>query len=299
MARNGWLQKNLPRLPFARRAVTRFMPGEDAESALSAAANLQRAGIQPVFTRLGENLTRADEAAAVADHYSQLQDRIATTELDGEISVKLTQLGLDLDEDIAAEHVRRLGSRAAARGTLWLDMEGSAYTERTVAFYERLRLTHGNIGICLQSYLRRTADDLQRLLPLEPAIRLVKGAYSEAPSIAFQSRAEVDANYLALAVVMLNARRAGNNVRIGLGTRDVRLIEAIAAHGKSMGLPRSAFEVQMLFGIRSDEQRRLVREGFAVRVLISYGSAWYAWYMRRLAERPANVLFALRQLLPG
>jgi len=275
------------------------MPGEDAESALSAATELRRAGIPLVFTRLGENLARAEEAAAVAEQYADLQKKVTAADLDGEISVKLTQLGLDLDEEIAASHVGHLASRAVGKGTVWLDMEGSAYTERTMAFYERLKPTHANIGICLQSYLRRSADDLQRLLPLEPAIRLVKGAYSESPSIAFHSRADIDANYLALAVRMLAARTAGNNIRIGLGTHDVRLIEMIAAHATSLGLPHSAFEVQMLFGVRSDQQRRLAREGFAVRVLISYGSAWYAWYMRRLAERPANVWFALRQLLPG
>jgi proline dehydrogenase len=299
MARNPWLQKNLPRLPFARRAVTRFMPGEDAESALKAAADLRRGGIATIFTRLGENLTSADEATAVTEQYAQLQQKIeAAADLNGEISVKLTQLGLDQSQDIAAAHVGEL-ARRVGKATLWLDMEGSAYTERTVALYERLKTTNPNLGICLQSYLRRTAEDLQRLLPLDPAIRLVKGAYSEPPAVAFQSRAEVDANYLAIAVLMLAARKAGKNVRIGLGTHDVRLIEQIAAHAKSLGLPRSVFEVQMLFGVRADEQRRLAREGFAVRVLISYGSAWYAWYMRRLAERPANVLFALRQLLPG
>jgi proline dehydrogenase len=297
MARTRWLQRNLPRLPFARRAVKRFMPGEDAESALNAASELRRVGIAAEFTRLGENLTSPDEAAAVAEQYAELQTKIAAAELDGEISVKLTQLGLDLSEDVAAAHVRELAVRVGQR-TLWLDMEGSAYTERTVALYERLKPALPNLGVCLQSYLLRTAEDMQRLLPLEPSIRLVKGAYSESPALAFQSRADIDANYLALAILMLAARKAGN-VRIGLGTHDVQLIEKIAAHAKSLGLPRSSFEVQMLFGVRADEQRRLAREGFAVRVLISYGSAWYAWYMRRLAERPANVWFALRQLLPG
>jgi len=299
MARNRWLERNLPRLPFTRRAVARFMPGDDADSALNAAADLQRAGIPAIFTRLGENLTSAEEAAEVAEHYANLEEKIAAAQHHGEISVKLTQLGLDFDEDLTAAHVGRLASRAARNGTVWLDMEGSAYTERTIAFYERLKPTNPNIGICLQSYLRRTADDLQRLLPLEPAVRLVKGAYSESPSIAFHTRADVDANYLALAVLMLAARRTGINIRIGLGTHDLRLIEQIVGHATSLGLPRSAYEVQMLFGVRADEQRRLARGGFAVRVLISYGSAWYAWYMRRLAERPANVLFALRQLLPG
>jgi proline dehydrogenase len=177
-------------------------------------------------------------------------------------------------------------------------MEGSAYTEKTVAFYERLKGTHANVGICLQAYLRRTAADIQRLLPLDPAIRLVKGAYAEPASIAWQSKHDVDTSYAALSVAMLDARKAGRNIRIGLGTHDVRLIEQVAAHAEAVGLERrSAFEVQMLYGIRVDEQRRLRREGYAVRQLIAYGEHWYPWYMRRLAERPANVVFALRQVI--
>ncbi len=177
-------------------------------------------------------------------------------------------------------------------------MEGSPYTERTIAFYERLRAGHPNTGICLQAYLRRTAADLRRLLPLEPQIRLVKGAYAEPASIAYQSRHDVDANYLALVVSMLDAFRGGAKIRIGLGTHDVRLIEQAAEHAAALGLPKPAFEVQMLYGIRMDQQRRLARDGYLVRDLIAYGEAWYPWYMRRLAERPANVIFVLRQMLP-
>ncbi|MBI3752295.1 MAG: proline dehydrogenase family protein, partial [Chloroflexi bacterium] len=182
--------------------------------------------------------------------------------------------------------------------TFWIDMEGSVYVERTVAFYERLKATHPNVGLCLQAYLRRTAADVHRLLPLSPQIRLVKGAYAEPASIAYQSRHDVDANYLALIVSMLEAAKAGANIRIGLGTHDVRLIEQSAEHAAALGLPKASFEVQMLYGIRMDQQRRLAREGYLVRDLIAYGEAWYPWYMRRLAERPANVIFALRQMLP-
>jgi proline dehydrogenase len=176
-------------------------------------------------------------------------------------------------------------------------MEGSAYAERTIAFYERLKATHPNTGICLQAYLRRTAADIQRLLPLSPEIRLVKGAYAEPATIAYQTRHDVDANYLALTVSMLEAAAAGSKIRVGLGTHDVRLVEQAAEHATALGLPRTAFEVQMLYGIRMDQQRRLAREGYLVRDLIAYGEAWYPWYMRRLAERPANVLFALRQMI--
>lgn len=298
MARNSWLRRHLPRLWFARRAVRRFMPGEDAESAVAVAVGFQIEGIASLLTHLGENLTDIAEADAVADHYLRVLDEIHTRKLDGEVSVKLTQLGFDLDVDRAFEHASGLAARATQDGkTLWIDMEGSAYTEGTVSFYERLKAVHPNVGLCLQAYLKRTAADIQRLLPLSPQIRLVKGAYAEPPSIAYRSRHEVDANYLALSVALLDAARAGKRVRIGLGTHDVQLIDQVAAHASAMGLPRTAFEVQMLYGIRMDQQRRLAREGFLVRDLIAYGEAWYPWYMRRLAERPANVLFALRQMI--
>jgi len=176
-------------------------------------------------------------------------------------------------------------------------MEGSAYAEGTIAFYERLKATHPNTGLCLQSYLHRTAADVQRLLPLSPQIRLVKGAYAEPQTIAYQSRHDVDTNYVAVAVSMLDAMHAGATVRLGLGTHDVRLIEQIAEHAAALALPKTSFEIQMLYGIRMDQQRRLAGEGYLVRDLIAYGEAWYPWYMRRLAERPANVLFALRQIL--
>ena len=299
MARNQWLRERLPKLWFARRAVRRFMPGEDVESALAAAQGFAADGITVMFTRLGENVTRIEEGDAVAEHYLGLLDTIAERDLDGEISVKLTQLGYDIDRERALAHCERLAERAAARNaTLWVDMEGSDYVEGTLELYERLHAGHPNTGVCLQAYLHRTAADIQRLLPSNPGVRLVKGAYAEPPTIAYQKRADVDANYVALALAMLEGIRAGRTVTIGLGTHDVRLIEQIAEHAVALGLERTAFEVEMLYGIRAGEQRRLAKAGYRVRDLIAYGEAWYPWYMRRLAERPANILFALRQLLP-
>jgi proline dehydrogenase len=298
MARNRWLRDHLPRLWFARRAVRRFMPGEDPESALEAATRFKAEGIASEFTRLGENVTTVEEGDAVVEHYLGLLDDIRQRGLDGEVSVKLTQLGYDIDVDRTLAHTGRLAERAAEAGrTLWIDMEGSAYAEGTIAFYERLKASHPNAGLCLQSYLHRTAADIQRLLPLSPEIRLVKGAYAEPASIAYQTRHDVDTNYVALAVALLDALHAGQKVRLGLGTHDVRLIEQIAEHASALGLPKTSFEVQMLYGIRMDQQRRFAGEGYLVRDLIAYGEAWYPWYMRRLAERPANVLFALRQIL--
>ena len=297
-ARNRWLKSRLPRLPFMRRAVRRFMPGETLEDALAAATTLQAMGIGTLYTHLGENLTSLKEADDVADHYALLLDRIAAAGIDGEISVKLTQLGLDDDPETCLRHLVRLAEHAERIGSyLWIDMEGSAYTEATVALYERLRGERPRTGICLQAYLRRTAADIERLRRLDPAIRLVKGAYDEPAAIAFQDRRAVDASYAALAVGFLAGSR-DRPVRLGLGTHDVALIELIAGQLAALGIGRDAFEIEMLFGIRAGEQRRLVRAGYRVQTLIAYGDAWYPWYMRRLAERPANVVFALRSILP-
>jgi proline dehydrogenase len=298
MARNRWLRERIPRLPPVKRAIRRFMPGEDQESALVQAELFRNEGIGCLFTHLGENIVRIEEADATAEHYLGLLESIKARGIGGEISVKLTQLGLDIDEDRTLYHVDRLLERAAEDGgVVWIDMEGSAYTERTVAIFERLKHRHPNVGICLQAYLRRTAADVARLIPLDPAIRLVKGAYDEPESLAYRTRGAVTTNYAALAVELLSASAAGRHVRIGLGTHDVDLIEQVGAHAVAMGLGRSAFEVEMLYGIRMADQRRLAKAGYPTRDLIAYGTAWYPWYMRRLAERPANVLFALRQIV--
>ena len=298
MARNRFLRRNLPRLWFAKRAVRRFMPGEDPEAALDAAEKFKAEGIRSEFTRLGENVETLMECENTAQHYIDLMDQIEARGLDGEVSVKLTQLGYDIDVERTLERAQRLAAKAAEGGrTFWIDMEGSAYAEGTISFYERLKTSHANTGLCLQSYLRRTAADIERLMPLDPRIRLVKGAYAEPESIAYQSRDDVDTSFVSLAVALLEGGQQGRDVRLGLGTHDVELIEQVAARATAMGLPKSSFEVQMLYGIRTDQQRRLVSEGYAVRALISYGHAWYPWYMRRLAERPANVIFALRQII--
>jgi len=298
MARNPWLRDHLPKLWFAKRAIRRFMPGTDPGSALDAGVAFHADGISSMFTRLGENITQLEEGDEVAEHYIGLMGDIRARDLDGEVSVKLTQLGFDLDVDRTLAHAGRLADEAAETGkTLWVDMEGSAYTEGTIVFYERLKAAHPNTGLCLQAYLRRTAADVQRLLPLDPQIRLVKGAYAEPVGIAYQSKGEVNANFVALAMALLRGAREGRKVRLGLGTHDVRLIEQIAEDAKAMGLPKDSFEIEMLYGIRMDQQRRLAREGYLVRDLIAYGDAWYPWYMRRLAERPANVVFALRQMI--
>jgi proline dehydrogenase len=297
-ARNAWLRDRLPRMRFMRRAVRRFMPGETMESAMDAAAPLEAAGIATMYTKLGENLESIAEADAVADHYIAVLDAIKARGFNGEVSVKPTQLGLDLDEDRALAHLTRIAGHAAATGSyVWIDMEGSAYTDATIRLYERLRAVEPRTGICLQAYLRRTAADIERLMTLNPAIRLVKGAYDEPAAIAFRDKRQVDASYLGLAVSFLKEGR-GRPIRLGLGTHDVALIEQIAAQVAPAGIGREGFEIEMLYGIRTGEQSRLAKAGYRVQVLIAYGDAWYPWYMRRLAERPANVTFAIRSLLP-
>lgn len=299
LSRSEFLAERATDLPFLRRAVRRFMPGERLEDALGAARSLAGDGIGTLFTRLGENVESDAEAEAVADHYRAAIDRIAAAGLDGEISVKLTQLGLGLDREATARRVDDLAERAGTAGSrVWIDMEESRFVAPTLELYRGLRPSRPCLGVCLQAYLRRTADDLADLLPLEPAIRLVKGAYREPAAIAFSRKADTDASYLGLARTLLAAAAEGR-ARAGLATHDGRLIERLLGAVREAGVADSHYEVEMLYGIRAGEQRRLAAAGVPTRVLISYGSEWFPWYMRRLAERPANVWFVLRNLLPG
>lgn len=300
MARSEWLRERIPQLPFARRAVRRFMPGETLAEALVAARALAAQGQGIVFTRLGENLTDISEADAVATHYHTVLDESAANGFAPEISVKLTQLGLDIDPDVTLRHCLSLAEHAGRLGSsLWIDMEGSDYVDATLDIYVRVLAAHPRTGICLQAYLRRSATDVVRLLPLKPSIRLVKGAYDEPASIAFRSKSEIDASFQSLSLLIAGAANAElGGTRLIMGTHDTALVERIAAFGAATGMPRSVFEVAMLYGIRPRELARLGAAGFPVRTLIAYGEFWYPWYMRRLAERPANLLFALRQILP-
>ena len=297
-ARNQWLRVHVPRLPGARRAVRKFMPGEDMDDALRAAGALQEKGIPSIFTHLGENLTDLSQADDVAAHYHQLVYRFGRWGLRPDVSPKLTQLGLDLDPEATFRHALSLARHTReAGGRFWIDMEDSSYVDRTLDLYVRLLEAHPGVGICLQAYLRRTPADVKRLLPLGAGIRLVKGAYNEPAERAFRNKRDVDAAYRELAVSMLPDAGA-DRLRLGLGTHDVELVDEIARAGAAQGIPKTAFEVQMLYGIRTDQQRRLRDAGYRVRVLIAYGDYWYPWYVRRLAERPANLWFAARQFLP-
>ncbi len=297
-AQNPWLSAHVPRWGFVRRAVSRFLPGEGFDAALQAAIAFKAQGIGSLFTRLGENVTSLSEASAVVEHYESVLARAASAGVTAEISVKPTQLGLDIDAAAAYANLQRLARAAGkAKSFLWIDMEGSGYTEATLDLYARLRADHPRTGICLQAYLYRTVEDAIKLLPLQPAIRLVKGAYAEPPDRAHAAKKDVDANYLALCSLMLPEVKRGR-LRLVLGTHDVDLIEAVDRFGRALDVEQAQIEVNMLYGIRTDQQVRLAVGGYVVKVLIAYGDAWYGWYLRRLAERPANVLFVARQLLP-
>jgi proline dehydrogenase len=295
-ADNRWLREHLPRYRFVRRSVARFMPGERLEDALAAASQLAVDGLPTTITALGENVTTAGEAERVLSEYLDAYAAIASRGLDTEVSVKPTHLGLDVDPELGAKNLARLAQRASELGgRLWLDMESHRYVEPTLELYRELRTTHPNTGVCLQSYLRRTATDVEALLPLDPSIRLVKGAYKEPPEVLVGGRSAIDESYRVLAVRLLEAR--GGNGRLVLGTHDVDLLGRIESDAKVRGLGRDAYEVAMLYGIRTPDQLRLAREGFAVRTLISYGDYWYPWFMRRIAEKPfEDTLLVLRNL---
>ena len=288
---NAMLREHLPRYRAVRRTVERFMPGETAEDGLEAAQRLAGEGLPSTFTLLGENVTEPSQATTAADEYLRLLDRIEALRLDAEISVKLTQLGFDLDADATMHHLERLAERSTAMGrTVWIDMESTAYVGATIDLYEALLTRFPNSGLCLQAYLRRSWDDVQRLSSAPASIRLVKGAYREPKEHAFQDERLIDESYFRLACHL-----AGTARRLALGTHDTELVARIEA---AVPDGRNAFEVAMLYGIRTDEQHRLAREGYAVRTLIAYGPYWYPWFMRRIAEKPvANTLLALRNVV--
>jgi proline dehydrogenase len=299
-SRQKWIGDQFRRRRFAQIAVRRFMPGEDTESALVAAKAFRPKNISTVLTQLGENVTQLSEGTAVRDHYLGLLERIGPLGLDCQISVKLTQLGLDVSRDEALRYVMALCQRAAElRNFVWIDMEDSTYADPTLELYRRGRAGHRNGGVCLQAYLRRTAADVEGLLSIGPSIRLVKGAYKESPAVAFPRKADVDAEYVKLAGTLLKKVAGRADCRVAFGTHDTRLLEQIMRDAQAGGVSKDAFEIQMLFGIQRDDQERLAAAGHRVRVLISYGSHWFPWYMRRLAERPANVWFVVKSMMAG
>ena len=294
---NQWLREHATRMPFVRRSVARFMPGEDADAALAAAGVQQAQRVGAILTRLGENVTSRAEAEAVTLHYLDLLDRIDAAALDAHVSIKPTQLGLGLDTALCHQHVQRIVDRARElRRLIWIDMENARYVDATLDLFKQMRLRSPFVGLALQAYLYRTERDVESLLPFGVALRLVKGAYLESPDIAYPKKRSVDEAYERLARrILIEHHRSGALLHIA--THDAVLIDRLTKFIAAVQIPRTAYEFAMLYGVQQAKQRQLVAAGQRLRVLISYGDYWFPWYMRRLAERPANLWFVARALL--
>ena len=282
---------------FVRRSVARFMPGERIEDAIAAASQQQSEGAGVILTHLGENVTTRDEAEDVTRHNLQVLARASEAGLDAHVSIKPTQLGLDLDPELCHRNVQRLVDRAGElKRVLWIDMENARYVDATLDLFKRMRRRSPFVGVALQAYLYRTERDVESLLPLGAALRLVKGAYLEPADIAYPRKTAVDQNYYRLACRILG-EYSRQGALLHIATHDAVLIERLTTFIEGVKIPPTAYEFAMLYGIQVPLQRRIVGAGRRLRVLISYGDYWFPWYIRRLAERPANVWFMVKQAL--
>jgi proline dehydrogenase len=283
---------------LGRRVSSRFVAGTSIADAVRATQAVNRASMSVTIDNLGENVANPEDARLSAQLYNQVLDAIAANQLNANISLKLTHMGLDVDEKLAREIVSGLVAKAAAMdppGFVRVDMEGSPYTQRTLDFVHELHAMPGNanaVGTVIQSYLRRSESDIEQLLAERIRIRLCKGAYKEPAEIAFPLKSDVDANYVKLMKILMKS-----GIYHGLATHDESIIQQAQAFAIREKLSRDSFEFQMLYGIRRDLQRKLARDGWRVRIYIPFGSEWYPYFMRRLGERPANVLFIARNLL--
>jgi proline dehydrogenase len=304
LSRAGWAQNVITQVPISRQMAHRFVAGETIADAIAAVKALNTKKLNATLDFLGESVTTKDEAARAADEYVLALDEIARSGVISNVSIKLTQFGLDLDQAFCARNVRRVVEKAQQHGNfVRVDMEGTPHTDRTLAVVNELRKDFDNIGTVLQAYLFRTAADLIALADVGTRIRLCKGAYQEPPDKAFPDKADVDANYVKLATLLLD--RSGKAVRsddgrvpplAALATHDEKMIAAAREYAAEKHIPRDQLEFQMLYGVRRELQEQLAGEGFAVRVYVPYGTQWYPYFMRRLAERPANVWFFARSL---
>ncbi len=286
------------RSSLGRRVSGRFVAGTEIADAVRATQTVNRAGMSVTVDNLGENVTNPEEARHSAQLYHQVLDEIAANQLNANISLKLTHMGLDVDEELARELVSGLVAKAASLkppGFVRVDMEGSPYTQRTLDFVHELHRMPGNqnsVGTVIQAYLKRSESDVEKLLSEGIRIRLCKGAYKEPASIAFEKKEDVDANYVKLMKILMKS-----GIYHGLATHDEKIIREAQAFAERERIARESFEFQMLYGIRRDLQQSLVRDGWRMRVYIPFGTEWYPYFMRRLGERPANVLFIARNLL--
>ena len=298
LSESRYLRALAERSAIGQRISARFVAGTQVADVLRATCAVNQSGLSVSIDNLGENVSNAEEARASAHLYRQLLDEISARKLNANISLKLTHMGLDVNENLARELAGGLVAKAASsnpRNFVRVDMEGSAYTQRTLDFVYELHRIPGNqgcVGAVIQSYMRRAESDIEKLLGKGIRIRLCKGAYKEPPDIAFQAKSEVDANYVKLMKILMKS-----GIYHGLATHDEKIINQAKSFATRENIPRDAFEFQMLYGIRRDLQRRLAREGWRMRVYIPFGTEWYPYFMRRLAERPANVLFVAKNLL--
>jgi proline dehydrogenase len=298
LSENPFLRNFAERSSLGRRVSGRFVAGTEIADAVRATQAINRAGMSVSIDNLGENVTNPDEARHSAQLYHQILDAISANNLTANISLKLTHMGLDVDEELARDIVTGLVTKSASMnppGFVRVDMEGSPYTQRTLDFVHELHRTPGNansVGTVIQSYLKRSEGDVEKLLSERIRIRLCKGAYKESSEIAFAAKSDVDANYVKLMKVLMKS-----GVYHGLATHDENIVRQAQAFATAEKLSRDSFEFQMLYGIRRDLQQNLVREGWRVRVYIPFGTEWYPYFMRRLGERPANALFIARNLL--
>jgi proline dehydrogenase len=279
----------------SRRVARRFVAGETLDDAIEAGREVNRARRSASLDLLGENVSDEAGARRAAEGYIAIFDRIAREKLDANVSLKLTQLGLDLGELLCQELLEGIVAHAAELGNfVRIDMEGSAYTQRTVEITRRVRAKYSNVGTVMQAYLYRAEQDVKDLLTVGCRMRLCKGAYEEPPDIAFPKKADVDANYVKLMKLLLPS-----GIYHGIATHDPAMIRVTKEFVRERNIGREQFEFQMLYGIRTDLQEQLVREGYRLRVYIPFGTDWFPYFMRRLAERPANLVFFLRNLMPN
>jgi proline dehydrogenase len=292
LSRLKWLRGWMETSSLAQRLATRFVAGETLEQALAVARKLNAEGITVTLDALGESVHTLEEAAEARDVYLRTLDAINRNGIQGGVSLKLTQFGLDLSYEQCLSNVEQLVCRAAQLGNfVRVDMESSDYTDRTLDLVHTLHAHHDAVGVVIQSYLYRSKADIEKLCAAKIGVRLCKGAYLEPAAVAFPQKSDVDRSYLELARYLLES-----GVHPALATHDEAVIRQVCQFVTERKIPRDRFEFQMLFGIRRDLQRRLVAEGYRLRLYVPFGKAWYPYYMRRLAERPANVFFMLRNL---
>jgi len=297
LSRSRTLQQAMVSLGPARSMARRFVAGERLEEAITAVEGLNGQGLLATLDHLGENVTSETEARDAAHELLDLLAAIDASGLRAGVSVKLTQLGLDLNPALAAESVEQIVARAAEAGRfVRIDMESHEYVQPTLDLFEGLWGRYRNVGVVIQSYLYRSAGDVARLVELGASVRLVKGAYDEPPEVAYPDKADTDASYVRLMEQLFSEEAQASGVYPAIATHDTVLIDWAKDHAQQHGIPPERFEFQMLYGIRTGLQRQLAAEGYRVRAYVPYGEQWYPYLMRRLAERPANLLFLLRNL---